>query len=431
MASSSPKYRARTVKGMRDLAPPETAVWSYVESVARSIFGSFGFREIRTPVVEETELFVRGVGEGSDIVTKQMYTFPDKKGKSLTLRPETTAGVARAFVQLGMQELVLPVRLFYIGPQFRYERPQRGRYRQFHQIGAELIGDPGPWSDVEVIQLLVTFLETLGFENLRALVNTVGDRESRQVFGEALRDFLEPVASDLSEDSRRRLATNPLRILDSKSPADRALLEGAPGLSEYLSPASRSHFEAVLGGLSSCGIDVVVEERLVRGLDYYTSTVFEIVAEDGLGAQNALVGGGRYDGLVAEMGGTDQPAIGFAIGLDRLIEILPATSVARAGLRPAVEVVAVGEVSPLEALIAAQEIRSAGVAASAEVSGRSVKAALRRADKRGAETVVLLGEDELAADAATIRDFREGTQVRVARNELATELKRRAAEERQ
>ena len=322
----------------------------------------------------------------------------------------------------GLQERSLPVRLFYIGPQFRYERPQKGRYRQFHQIGAELIGDPGPWSDVEVVELLVGLLGELGFRGLRALVNTVGDDDSRRAYSAALREFLEPRRDRLTEDSRRRLEENPLRILDSKSRADQEALAGAPRLGDYLSTASRQHFESVLGGLEACGIAVEVEERLVRGLDYYTRTVFEVVADEGLGAQNALVGGGRYDGLIGEIGGSDQPAIGFAIGLDRLISILPEASLGRAAAPAPVGVVAVGEVAPLEALLVARELRSFGVAASTEVGSRSVKAALRRADKTGFPLVALVGEAELEGGTVTLRDLRDGSQFEVPRSDLGREV---------
>ena len=287
MASSPHGYRGRAVKGMRDLLPPETRLWCAVEDTARRVFDLYAFEEIRTPIVEETELFVRGVGESSEIVGKQMYTFTDKKGKSLSLRPENTASVARAFVQHRLSERPAPVRLFYIGPQFRYERPQKGRYRQFFQIGAELLGDPGPWSDVEIIVLLMSFLKALGFTKLEAQINTVGDPESRRRYSAALRDYLSPRAGELGEDSRRRLETNPLRILDSKMPAEIALLEDAPDIQDYLSSESRQHFDAVLGGLDELGIAYQVQPRLVRGLDYYTRTVFEIASAD-LGAQNAI-----------------------------------------------------------------------------------------------------------------------------------------------
>lgn len=427
MPASDRPYRGRTIKGMRDLLPPETAVWSAVEDVARRVFSLYSFEEIRTPLVEETELFVRGVGATSDIVGKQMFTFTDKRGKSLSLRPESTAPVARAFVQHGLRERPMPVRLYYIGPQFRYERPQKGRYRQFHQIGAELLGDAGPWSDVEIVLVLMAFLEALGFTGLRALVNTVGDRESRDEFSAELRRFLEPRAADLGDDSRRRLETNPLRILDTKVEAEIELLADAPRLGDFLNVESREHFDGFLGGLKECGVEYQVEDRLVRGLDYYTRTVFEIEAA-GLGAQNAIVGGGRYDGLVGEVGGADVPAIGFAIGLDRLIDILPESfqeSVARA---PSVVVVPAGSVSSLAALQLAEELRREGVAAESELGGRSVKAALRRADRSGAAAVVLLGDDELDSGQVTIKNFRSGEQIAVERTALAAALRRPSSE---
>ena len=420
-ASDSP-YRGRTVKGMRDLLPPETSVWSSVEEIARRTFQLYSFEEIRTPVVEETELFVRSVGESSEIVGKQMFSFADKRGKSLSLRPENTAPVARAFVQHSLRDRPMPIRLYYIGPQFRYERPQKGRYRQFHQIGAELIGDEGPWSDVEIVLLLMSFLEALGFTGLRALVNTVGDRDSRDVYSAELRRFLEPRASELGDDSRRRLETNTLRILDTKVEAEIELLEGAPRLAEYLNVDSREHFAAFLGGLEECGVEYRVDDRLVRGLDYYTRTVFEIVAA-GLGAQNAIVGGGRYDGLIGEVGGDDVPAIGFAIGLDRLIDVLPESFQSAVDSAPAVVVVPAGSVSSLAALQLAQELRREGVAAESELGGRSVKAALRRADRVGAATVVLLGDNELNSGQATIKNFRSGEQILVKRTALAAKLR--------
>ncbi|MDX1383973.1 MAG: histidine--tRNA ligase, partial [Thermoanaerobaculia bacterium] len=316
--SGEASYRARSVKGMRDLLPPETELWAAVEETAREVFRRYGFEEIRTPIVEETELFVRSVGGSTDIVGKEMYTFADRRGKSLSLRPETTASVARAFAQHGLANRPLPLRLFYIGPQFRYERPQRGRYRQFHQIGAEVLGDAGPWSDAELVVMLVRFFEALGFEQLEAIVNTVGDEASRAVYRERLVAYLEPLADRLGEDSRRRLETNPLRILDTKSPQEQELLADAPRLRDALNGESREHFASFLSGLDACGVAHRVEDRLVRGLDYYTRTVFEIESSE-LGAQSALVGGGRYDGLIEDVGGPSTPSIGFAIGLDRLV----------------------------------------------------------------------------------------------------------------
>jgi histidyl-tRNA synthetase len=415
----------QSVKGTRDLLPPATAVWAAVEAAARRVFATYGYGEIRTPVLEETELFVRGVGESTDIVGKEMYTFPDKKGRSLTLRPENTAAVARAYIEHGMHHAVHPVKLYYIGPQFRYERPQQGRYRQFYQIGAELLGDPGPQSDVEVLLMLVRFLRELGFAEPVVLINTVGDETSRAAYRGALQQFLEPLRERLGEDSRRRLDTNPLRILDTKIPAERELLAGAPVLADFLSPESRAHFAAVTAGLERGGVAFRVESRLVRGLDYYTQTVFEIVSS-GLGAQDAVVGGGRYDRLIADLGGPEVPGIGFAIGEDRLVDVLP-ESFRRAALPPAPVVViglGDGDAGPEAALAFAEELRSAGVVAQAELAGRSLKNAFKRADRLGARAVALLGDEELAAGAVTIKHLASGEQRRLPRAEAVADLQR-------
>lgn len=412
----------QSVKGTRDLLPPATAVWAAVEAAARRVFATYGYGEIRTPVLEETELFVRGVGESTDIVGKEMYTFPDKKGRSLTLRPENTAAVARAYIEHNLHTAVHPVKLYYIGPQFRYERPQQGRYRQFYQIGAELLGDPGPQSDVEVLLMLVRFLRELGFAPV-VLLNTVGDEASRAAYRSALQAFLEPLRDRLGEDSRRRLATNPLRILDTKIPAERELLAGAPELADFLSPESRAHFAAVTAGLERAGVPFRVESRLVRGLDYYTQTVFEIVAS-GLGAQDAIVGGGRYDRLIADLGGPEVPGIGFAIGEDRLLDVLPESFRQAALPAPPVVVAGVGEEGPEAALAFAEELRGAGVAAQAELAGRSLKNAFKRADRLGARAVAVLGDEELAAGAVTIKHLASGTQRRLPRAEAVAELSR-------
>jgi histidyl-tRNA synthetase len=413
--------RIKTVKGTRDLLPPDTAVWAAVEETARRVFGMYGYGEIRTPILEETELFERGVGESSDIVGKEMYSFADRKGRRLSLRPENTAPVARAYLQHGMGAWPVPVKLFYIGPQFRYEQPQAGRYRQFYQIGAELIGDPGPWSDAELLAMLVRFLGALGFRDLEVVLNTVGDPASRRAYGEALRAHLEPHREALSEDSSRRLETNPLRILDTKLEHERRLLAGAPRLAEYLEEESREHFENVCRALGRLGISHRVEDRLVRGLDYYTRTVFEITA-GGLGAQDAILGGGRYDGLVAELGGPSVPGIGFAIGTDRLVECLP-ESFADACRPPApVVIVPLGGIDAVAALELAEEVRSAGVEAITELAGRSAKAALKRAGKLGVRWVVLLGDEEIASGEVSVKDFSTGEQVRIERTGLPSVL---------
>lgn len=416
----SKKFQA--VKGTRDLLPPETSTWSAVEETARRVFRTYGYREIRTPLLEDTDLFVRSVGESTDIVGKEMYTFNDRKGRSLTLRPENTASVVRAFVEHGLQREPLPAKLFYIGPQFRYERPQKGRYRQFYQIGAELIGDPGPYTDAELILMLVRFLTELGFEDLVVQLNTVGDEESRASFRKGLESFLEPLRAQLTEDSQRRLDTNPLRILDTKDPEERALLEGAPQLVDFLTDESREHFETVQSILQQSGVPFRVEPRLVRGLDYYTATVFEIVSE-GLGAQDAIVGGGRYDGLVEELGGSPLAAIGFAIGEDRLIEVLPDQFMKSRTAEAPIAVVAAGSVDKGEALAIGETLRRAGLVVDAEVSPRSVKAALKRAHRAGARFVVLIGDEEVASGMVAVKDLTTSEQMSVRREALLDHLR--------
>ncbi len=438
--------RFQAPKGTRDLLPPETAVWAAVEATARRVFARYGYGEIRTPIFEETELFARGVGESSDIVGKEMYSFVDRGERHLTLRPENTASVCRAYVEHGMQQLPQPVRLFYVGPQFRYERPQKGRYRQFHQIGAELLGGKGPESDAEILLMLVAFLKELGFEDLKVLVNTVGDQASRTEFREKLKTYLLPMKERLSEDSQRRLESNPLRILDSKNPSEQEIVAGAPKLADSLTLESRGHFESVLSYLRVFGLGFVVEPRLVRGLDYYTNTVFEIVSE-GLGAQNAICGGGAYEGLVEELGGPPTYGVGFAIGEDRLVEVLPPSSPARRRGRGPVLVVAMGKakakasiegrdgdaeavdglpdegaggVTPQFAAIETQP--RAGVPA-IEGVGRGGKL-FEQAEKLGSPAVVFLGEDELRDGTYSVRDLATREQRTLPASEAIQELQR-------
>jgi histidyl-tRNA synthetase len=413
--------RIRRPKGTRDLLPPETAVWSAVEATARRVFERYGYGEVRTPILEDTELFVRGVGEATDIVGKEMYTFEDKAGRSLTLRPESTASVARAYVENGLQQWPSPVKLYYLGPQFRYERPQKGRYRQFYQIGAELLGDAGPVSDAELILMLIDFLGALEFEGLTVLLNTVGGPESRAAYRDELVRFLEPKREVLSEDSRRRLSSNPLRILDTKVEREREILAGAPRLADSLTAEDREHFEAVRSILDRFEVGYRVDDRLVRGLDYYTRTVFEITAA-GLGAQDAIVGGGRYDALISEVGGPETPGIGFAIGEDRLIDVLPESFRERAAPGTAALVATVGDTALEEALALARELRSAGISALAELARRSVKNSLKRADRLGVRHVLLLGVDELAAGQVTLKDLASGDQERLSREEAVRRL---------
>jgi histidyl-tRNA synthetase len=399
--------RVQAVKGTRDLLPPETALWAAVEATARRVFALYGFGEIRTPVFEDTELFARGVGEATDIVGKEMYSFTDKGGRNLTLRPESTAAVCRAYVEHGMQTLPQPVKLYYAGPQFRYERPQKGRYRQFHQIGAELLGGKGAESDAEVLLMLVAFLRELGFEDLKVLINTVGDSASRAAYRERLVEYLRPHSESLSEDSRRRLESNPLRILDTKSPEEQAILAGAPDLASCLSESSRRQFENVLGILGRFGVGYEVSPRLVRGLDYYTNTVFELVSE-GLGAQNAICGGGAYEGLVEELGGPPTYGVGFAIGEDRLIDVLPSAFKERQKLqvRGAVVIRTILDSSESAAadpgLALAEELRGQGVPA-VSLGAAPPQRAYAYAEYLGSPAIVVIGEDEIAKGALTIR----------------------------
>ncbi|MEO6323325.1 MAG: histidine--tRNA ligase, partial [Thermoanaerobaculia bacterium] len=321
-----------SVKGTRDLLPPDTRVWNRVEETARGVFALYGFDEIRTPVLESTELFVRSVGESSDIVHKEMYTFTDRGDRSVTLRPENTAGVVRAYVEHGMAQGGFTRKLYYIGPQFRYERPQKGRYREFRQIGAEVIGAADPATDAELLTMLYRFLSALGFTGLSVSLNSVGSEECRPAYIDALRGYLQPHEVSMGEDDRRRLVQNPLRVLDSKDPVVRELVLAAPRMIDHLDPESAAHHTELARLLTSAGIPFRIEPRLVRGLDYYTRTVFEVTAA-GLGAQDALLGGGRYDRLVSDLGGPKTPGIGFAIGEDRLVELL-AEAFRKAALTP-------------------------------------------------------------------------------------------------
>ena len=324
----------KAVRGTRDLLPPETELWDRVEAAVRRVFARYNFGEIRTPIFEDTQLFARGVGEETDIVSKEMYTWEDRaraqseKSQSLTLRPENTAGVVRAYIEHKMGETGLLQKLYYIGPQFRRERPQKGRYRQFWQIGAEVIGPPSagsesPLRDAEVLEMLASFLDELGITGWTLVLNSVGSSTDRPRYVAALREALAPVKHQMSEDNQRRAETNPLRVLDSKDPSDEAIVANLPKIADYLDDASKAHFAAVLAALDACGVKYEVNPRLVRGLDYYTRTTFEFT-HGGLGAQNALLGGGRYDGLSEMLGGPKAPGIGFAMGLDRLIMTLQA-----------------------------------------------------------------------------------------------------------
>jgi histidyl-tRNA synthetase len=399
----------RKVKGTRDVLPPDTRLWVEVENTAHRVFEGFGYDEIRLPAMEPTELYVRSVGEDTDIVAKEMYTFADRKGRSLTLRPEGTAGVARSFIENGLGQRPQPLRLSYIGPMFRYEKMQRGRYRQFAQIGIELLGAATPAADVEVLLVLHTFLSELGFNDLVIVLNNLGDPEDRPVFIERLKSELEPHRSELCPDCQRRWDVNPLRLLDCKVPRCRELVADTTPVAEVANDEARAHVEAVEAGLEDLGIPVRRAPRLVRGLDYYLRTVFEVVSPE-LGEDTVICGGGRYDRLIADLGGPQVPGIGFAIGEDRLVEVLGDAFRRRVLGRPVVAVLPIGPEAATAGLALSRTLALSGLSAPAEVTGRSLKAGLKWAGKIGARAVVILGESEIADGTAVVRDLERGEQ---------------------
>ncbi|HLN58118.1 MAG TPA: histidine--tRNA ligase [Thermoanaerobaculia bacterium] len=417
--------RYRAVKGTRDLLPPESERFADAEAIARRVFGSYGYSEVRTPCLEATELFARSVGETTDIVHKEMYTFLDRKGRSLTLRPENTAGVVRAVIENGLAAGPMPLRLWYAGPQFRYERPQAGRYREFRQIGAELFGVPGPAAEVEILTMLCAFLEALGFRSLSILINSVGTAGSREAFGKALRAHLEPRSSGFGDDDRRKLADNPLRLFDSRDAAVRAALEGSPRTLDFLDGDSRRHHDEARRLLALVPIPFRDEPSLVRGLDYYTRTVFEVVSAD-LGAQDAILGGGRYDNLVQTLGGPDLPAIGFAIGEDRLLQAAPPSFPTRGLLL----LLPQGPDELHDALALGGELRS-GVPCAVEVDllARGFKKGMARASAlfeesspRGLDRekifTLFLGAREREEGTVTVKRLASGDQHTVPRGEI-------------
>jgi len=427
-------------RGTRDLLPPDTALWNHIDSVARSVFARYGFGEIRTPIFEATELFARGVGEETDIVSKEMFTWEDRaraaseKSQSLTLRPENTAGVVRAYIEHKLGETGQLQKLYYIGPQFRRERPQKGRYRQFFQIGAEVIGpsssgSESPVRDAEILEMLATFLDELGVKDWKLMINSVGSSTDRPRYLAALRDALEPIKDKMSPDNQRRAETNPLRVLDSKEEADQELINGLPKIADYLDESSKSHFAQVLAALDACGVPYTVNPRLVRGLDYYTRTTFEFVTETGLGTQNALLGGGRYDGLSEIIGGPKAPGIGFAIGEDRLVLTLQAQAEAEAAAGNAAPekkmdtyIAPMGEGQNAAALKLARDLRRAGLSVEVGDGSFRLKKSFEAAD-RVARTILILGEDEVASGTATVKTFATGEQVKVAFTELQDKLR--------
>jgi histidyl-tRNA synthetase len=426
----------KAVRGTRDLLPPETALWNRIEATARDVFARYNFGEIRTPVFEDTALFARGVGEETDIVSKEMYTWEDRaraqseKTQSLTLRPENTAGVVRAAIEHNLFESGQLQKLYYIGPQFRRERPQKGRYRQFSQIGAEVIGPPSsgsesPLRDAEILEMLATLLDELGITGWTLELNSVGSSADRARYNDTLRAALIPVVSQMCTDCQRRAVTNPLRVLDCKIPADQPIIEKLPVIADSLDEASRAHFAAVTAALDAAGVPYTLNHRLVRGLDYYTRTTFEFT-HGGLGAQNALLGGGRYDGLSEMLGGPRAPGIGFAMGEDRLVLTLQAQE------KTVLETIYIdtpcdayiaplGEAQNTPALALACELRKSGLRIEIGDGTFRLKKSFEVANKV-ARQIVILGEDEMKSGIMTVKDFFSGAQSKVPREDLSSFL---------
>jgi histidyl-tRNA synthetase len=403
---SAPRSAAQIAapRGTNDIFPPESAAWNRLESDCREIAGRFGYGEVRTPMFEATELFVRGVGETTDIVEKEMYTFTDKGGRSMTLRPEWTAPVVRALLQHNLLAQG-PQRLYYIGPFFRYERPQAGRYRQANQFGVECFGQAGPEADVEVMQIAAEVIERYGITDARLQINSIGDEVCRPAYREALLAHFRPHAQELSEDSRRRLERNPLRILDSKHAADHAFIAAAPTFLDTLCEPCREHFAGVRAYLDAIGLPYDVNPRLVRGFDYYTRTVFEMTSA-ALGAQSAIFGGGRYDGLVASLGGPDTPAVGFGLGLERFLMVVKAVSGDRQNPREGVQAIALGTAARERLFTIVAALRElAPLPTYADWSDRKLTAQFKTADRNNARWAIILGDDELAREQIVLRDL--------------------------
>ncbi|MEN9232014.1 MAG: histidine--tRNA ligase [Thermostichus sp. DG02_5_bins_236] len=411
----------QAVRGTRDILPEEVRIWQQVEAKAREILGRASYQEIRTPLFELTELFTRGIGSATDVVGKEMYSFSTRGEQEVSLRPENTAGVVRAYIQHGLQAAGDVQRLWYCGPMFRYERPQAGRQRQFHQLGLELIGSHDPRADAEVIALAWDLLQAVGAENLKLLLNSIGDPQDRLAYRQALVDYFTPFREQLDPDSQDRLTRNPLRILDSKDPRTREIAERAPKLLQHLSPDSQVFFEQVQAHLHNLGIPYDLDPYLVRGLDYYTHTAFEIVSPD-LGAQSTVCGGGRYDGLVEELGGPPTPAVGWAMGMERLVLLLQKKQGSVASAPVQVYVISRGAKAEARSLQIAQSLRQAGFHTELDLSGSAFGKQFKRASRSGAIWAVTLGDAEAAAGEVQLKHLHTGKQQTLLQAELVNYL---------
>lgn len=412
-------------KGCKDVLPAQSYKWQYIERVARETAKTFGFKEIRTPVFEHTELFQRGVGETTDIVNKEMYTFLDKGGRPITLRPEGTAGVARAFIESGLASEPMPFKAYYICSAYRYERPQAGRLREFHQFGAELYGADSPAADAETIAFVDRFLKNLGLKKVLLRINSIGCPKCRAEYYEALKDYFRPHLEKMCEDCNARFEKNPMRMIDCKNEECKKVTAGAPRALDYLCNDCRTHFEGVKKLLGGAGITFTVDPSIVRGLDYYTRTVFEFVT-DAAGAQGTLLGGGRYDGLLSELGAKPLPAVGFGVGLERLLMVMEAEGAHMPEEEhPKCYLAGMDGASRTKAFLLAEELREKGVSCECDLMERSLKAQFKYADKIGARFVAVIGEDELGKGAAQVKDMRTSSSESVNFEELAQYLSKR------
>lgn len=406
------------LKGVHDIIPPESHRWQHVETIARAVFTVYGYQEIRPPIIEATDVFTRSIGETTDIVEKEMYTFTDKAGRSITLRPEGTAPVVRCFVEHHLSHLPAPQKFFYTGPMFRYERPQSGRFRQFYQIGAEAFGVADPSIDAEILSMLTRFFERLGLTHLSIQLNSLGCETCRPDYRKALVDFFSARLEDLCPDCKRRYSQNPLRLLDCKVSGCRTVREGAPHVTAFLCDACREHFSRLRSYLELAAIPHVVNPEMVRGLDYYTRTTFEVICAQ-LGAQNAVAAGGRYDRLVEDFGGPPTPAIGFAIGMERLTAVLAQSSEQEIPA-PDVFVAVIGEAAAGEAFIIAEKMRREGYWVELGYTGQSLKSQLRRADRISARYVLIVGDDELRSGKLKWKRLADGTQGEIGLDQIPT-----------
>ncbi|MGH7209266.1 MAG: histidine--tRNA ligase [Nitrospiraceae bacterium] len=412
----------RGIKGVKDILPDEIARWQAIEETARRLSLSYGYQEIRVPVFELTELFARSIGASTDIVEKEMYTFQDRDGTSLTLRPDATAGVVRAYIEHNLGGSAISQKFFYLGPMFRHERPQAGRLRQFHQYGVEYFGTRSPLADVEVVSLLWRFLSGLGLPDPSLQVNSLGDAADRAPYKAVLLEFLKKREDRLCQNCRRRMEINPLRVLDCKVPGCQAATEDAPRITDHLSAGSRQHFQDAQAGLRDLDIPFSVNSRLVRGLDYYTQTIFEVTCR-GLGAQNAVAAGGRYDGLVEALGGASTPAVGFAVGLERVALVLPASAIPPP--QKLIFVAAFGQRGVAAGTRVLDELRGLGLRADTDFRASTLKAHLRQADRLGAEYVMIIGDDEVTTGRLLVRNMRTKEQEELSLSTAAQTLKSR------